>query len=90
MGQSRRRGRSARRHGGRERDRAPLGDRREAVADPRRLAGEHDPPAGLQHAVELRERALEIGQVVEHGVAEHEVEAGVRERQRLRVGPEAS
>ena len=49
-------------------------------------------PAGLEHAKELRERAVEVGQVVQDGVAEHEVEGRVGERQLLGVagdGPDA-
>ena len=52
-------------------------------------------PPGASTRVELGERAVEVGQVVEHGVAEHEVEALVVERQlggvargRLDVQPE--
>ena len=36
--------------------------------------------------MKLVERAAQVGQVVEHRVAEHEVEALVAERQRLGVG----
>ena len=38
-------------------------------------------PPGLQHAVELGERAVEVRQVMQDGVAEHEVERLVVERQ---------
>ena len=55
------------------------------VAVARRLAGEQQHAAGPQHAPELGERALELGQVVQHGVAEHEVERRVLERQRRGV-----
>ena len=40
--------------------------------------GEHDPAAGSQHPVKLGERAPQVGQVVQHRVAEHEVEAAGR------------
>jgi hypothetical protein len=49
------------------------------------LAGEDDPPAGAQHAVELAEGRLEVGQVVQHRVAEDEVEGAVLEGQLGRV-----
>ena len=62
-----------------------LWHRRQAVAQPRRLAGEREPSSGPQHAVKLVERAAEVGEVVEHRVAEHEVEALVGERQRLGI-----
>ena len=38
-------------------------------------------PAGAQHAPELAERRVEVGQVVQHRVAEDEVERVVRERE---------
>ena len=63
-----------------------LRDCGETVAEARRLAGEDDPPARSQHAVELGERALQIGEVVQHRVAEHQVKARFCERERLRVG----
>jgi hypothetical protein len=62
-------------HGGALR---PGGD---AIALTRRLAGEEQRPTGAEHARELRERALERRQVVQHGVAEHEVEGRVVERE---------
>ena len=43
-------------------------------------------PPGREHALELGERARQVGDVVQDRVAEHEVEALVRERQRLGVG----
>ena len=52
---------------------------------PRRLAREQQHAAGPQHAQELGERALELGQVVQHRVAQHEVERPVLERERGRV-----
>ena len=66
----------------REPPRDPLGHRGDPVAAARRLAGEEQRPAGPQHAVELGERAVQVGQVVQHRVAEHEVEGRVLERQR--------
>ena len=47
-----------------------------------RLAHEGERPARGEHAVELRHRAVEAGQVVQHRVAEHEVERPVLEGQR--------
>ena len=38
-----------------------------------------------QHAVELRHRPVQPGEVVEHRMADHEVERRVGERQRLGV-----
>ena len=70
----------------RERRCGPLGQPGEPVAEARGLAGEHDPAAGAQHPRELGERAVEVGQVVEHRVSEHQVEALVAERQRFGVG----
>ena len=67
--------------GRRQPQRGALGDRRDPVAVARRLAREEQRPAGREHAHELGEGAVEVGQVVEHGVAEHEVEAVVLERQ---------
>ena len=67
---------------GRGRDPCPLRQRRDPVAVARRLAGEQQHAARPQHAPELRERALQLRQVVEHGMAEDEVEARVLERQR--------
>jgi hypothetical protein len=63
-----------------------LGHVRQAVAVAGGLSREHDRAARGEHALELHERALQVGDVVEHGVAEHEVEAVVRERQALGVG----
>ena len=45
----------------------------------------NEPPAGPQHAAELAEGAVEVGQVVQHGVAEDEVEGVVLEGQLLGV-----
>ena len=42
---------------------------------------------GMQDAVKLGKRSAQVGQVVQDGVAEHEVKAPVRERQRLGVSP---
>ena len=72
------------RHSGATRVRAALRHRREAVAVARGLAAEGHHAARAQHAPELAERGVEVGQVVEHGVAEHEVEGLVLERQRAR------
>ena len=65
---------------------ARFGTRREAVAVARGLAGEGDHPAGPQDAAEFGEGALEVGDVVEDGVAEDEVEALVLEGQLLGLG----
>ena len=43
-------------------------------------------PAGREHARELGERSVEVRQVVEDGVAEHEIERLVLERKSLGVG----
>src|SRR5918992_163738 len=67
--------------GGRQPQRGALGHGGDAIAVARGLPGEEQRPARRQHALELRERAIEVGQVVQHGVAEHEVEAPVVERQ---------
>ena len=37
-------------------------------------------PEAHEHALELRKRAREIGDVVEHRVAQHQVEAAIRKR----------
>ena len=63
-----------------------LRQRRQAVAVAGGLAGEGDHPARPQHALELGEGAVEVGDVVEDGVAEDEVEALVLEGQRLGLG----
>jgi hypothetical protein len=52
----------------------------------RRLAAEGDRAAGAQHAQELGEGAVEVGQVVEDGVAEDDVERLVLERQLGSIG----
>ena len=52
----------------------------------RGLAGEHERAAGREHAVEFEHRALEVGNVVQHGMADDQVKALVGERQALRVG----
>ena len=77
--------RMSRRHSGATRYAARLGTLGDAVAVARGLAGEEQPPAGPQHAAELAEGAVEVGQVVQHGVAEDEVEGVVLERQLLGV-----
>ena len=70
----------------RERASRPLRQRRETVAVARGLAGEGDRAARPQHPPEFGEGAVEVGDVVEDGVAEDEVEALVLERQRLGLG----
>ena len=77
---------AARRHAGASASAPRLGSEAIRSPEPRRLAGEHDPAAGPQHPVKLGEGAAQVGQVVQDGVAEHEVEALVGERQRLGVG----
>ena len=57
------------------------GGRRAARARRRRGSS-----ARAQHAMELGEGAVEVGQVMQHRVAEHKVEALIAERQRLGVG----
>ena len=64
----------------------PLRQRRQAVAVARGLAGEGDRAARAQHAAEFGEGAVEVGDVVEDGVAEDEVEALVLEGQLLGLG----
>ena len=64
----------------------PLRAAREAVAVARGLAGEGDHAARPQHAAELGEGLLEVGDVVQDGVAEDEVEALVLEGQLLGLG----
>ena len=66
-------------------ERRPLRDRRQEVAVPRWLPTEGEGPARPQDPGELRERLGEVGDVMEDGVAEDEVEALVGERQRLRL-----
>ena len=68
----------------------PFGHVRDLVAGARRLAGEDDLAARLQHAEELAERLVEVGQVVQDRVADDEVELLVVERQPLGVGDLAS
>ncbi len=63
-----------------------LRQRREAVAVARGLAGEDDRAAGPQDAAELGEGPVEVGDVVQDGVAEDEVEALVLEGQLLGLG----
>ena len=57
-----------------------------AVADGRRLTGEHEPAARLEHPHHLAQRQLDIGDVVQHGVPDHQVEGVVVVRDALRVG----
>ena len=49
------------------------------------LTAKQDSAAGDEHALELGERELEVRNVVEHGVAEHQVEALIAEREALGV-----
>ncbi len=72
--------------GGGDEQSGPLGQRGEAVAVARGLAGEGDRAAGAQHAAEFGEGLVEVGDVVEDGVAEDEVEALVLEGQLLGLG----
>ena len=60
-----------------------------AVADARRLAREHEPAARLEHAQHLAERRVEVGDVVQHGVADDDVERGVVVGDLLGVGDPA-
>ena len=64
-----------------------LRQRGEAVAVARGLAGEGDRAARAQHAAEFGEGPVEVGDVVQDGVAEDEVEALVLEGQHLGLGP---
>ena len=61
---------------------APPGGRRSGRARRQKAIA----PPGPQHAAELGEGAVEVGDVVEDGVAEDEVEALVLEGQRLGLG----
>ena len=63
-----------------------LGPGRDPVAVGGRLAAEDQRPAGLEHPQELGGGDLEIGDVVEDSVAEHQVEGVVWERELLGVG----
>jgi hypothetical protein len=67
----------------RDRQRGALREPGKTVAVVRRLAREGHDAAGAQHAPELAERALEIRDVVQHGVPEDDVERVVLERQVL-------
>ena len=58
---------------------------RERVADPRGLAGEEHHAAWGEHALEFGERCREVGKVVQHCMAEYEIEALIGERQALGV-----
>jgi hypothetical protein len=62
-----------------------LGHVGDPVAVARGLAREEHDPAGAQDAQELRERAVQLRQVMEHRVPEDEVERRVLERQRRGV-----
>ena len=66
-------------------ERCALRDDCDSVAVARRLAREGDDSAGAQHAPELAERLLQVRDVVQHGVAEDDVERVVLERQPLGV-----
>jgi hypothetical protein len=71
------------------RGRHPVGGTLGVVRDPVAVAGgltrERHDAARLQHAQELRERAVEVRQVVQDGVAEDEVEGLGLERQLLGI-----
>ena len=73
--------------------RDPPGQRRELTGVPvaccRRFAGEHEPPAGLEHAHHLSQRQLDVGDVVEHRVPDHQVEGVVVVGDALGVGDPA-
>ena len=85
-GTARRLAPTRRRQAGATQHAGALRQRRQAVAVARGLAGEGDRPAGPQDAAELGEGAVEVGDVVEDGVAEDEVEALVLEGQSLGLG----
>jgi hypothetical protein len=72
--------------GGRRGGRQALGDCRQAVPAARRLAAEDERSAGAKDSAELREGAIEVGQVVEHRMPEHEVEARLVEGELARLG----
>ena len=76
----------ARRQSGAASSADALRQRGDPVAVAGRLAAEGDRAAGPQDAAKLAERAREVGDVVQDGVAEDEVEALVRERQPLGLG----
>jgi hypothetical protein len=65
--------------------RSALGHVGDPVAVARGLAGEEQPAAGAQDALELAEAPIEVGQVVKDGVPEDEIEALVVEGQLLGV-----
>ncbi len=62
---------------------------RVGVADGGRLAGEHEPAARLEHPHHLAQRQLDIGDVVQHGVPDDQVEGVVVVRDALGVGDPA-
>ena len=66
--------------------RQPPGD---VVAARGRLAGEDEPAAGLEHAQDLGEAAVEVGDVVQHGVADDDVEGVVVVGQPFGIGDPA-
>ena len=70
--------------------RGPLGDRREKIAVARGLAAEDQRAAGPQDPGELRERLAQVGDVMEDGVPEDEVEALVARRAASRPRPRRS
>jgi hypothetical protein len=69
-----------------DRQRGALGIGGQAVPVARRLARERDDAARAQNAAELAERGVEVRQVMQHGVAEDQVERIVGKRQRLGLG----
>lgn len=60
-----------------------------AVADGGRLAGEHEAPARLEYPNHLPQRQLDVGNVVQHRMPDHEVESVVVVRDALGVGDPA-
>ena len=62
---------------------------RVGVADGGGLAGEDEPPAGLEHPHHLAQRQLDIGDVVQHGVADDQVEGVVVVGDALGIGDPA-
>ena len=56
------------------------------VADGGGFAGEDEPPTGLQHPDDFAQRQLDIGDVVQHRVADDQVEGVVVIGNALRIG----
>ena len=55
----------------------------------RRLTGEHETAARLEHPQHLAQGQLHIGNVVQHGMSDHEVEGVVVVRDALGIGDAA-